>query len=103
MLEVQVYARVFGDQKAKLDRHTYLGVFPDYTGMGSNIKYFDVKTKSVKIVSQVKLNKAHNSAMSCPPRLQLLFDMGHQNSINPTPLSSIIHFAPYLLLVLPSQ
>ena len=63
---------------AKLDRHTYHGIFLGYTGNNANIRYIDLLSGVVKVGATLSFDEAHYMSVDRPPAAQLLYDMGMQ-------------------------
>ena len=61
---------------AKLDRHTYRGIFLGYTGNGANIRYIDLLSGVVKTGATFSFDEAHYMSLDRPPAAQLLYNMG---------------------------
>ena len=78
---------------AKLDRHTYHGVFLGYTGNGSNIRYIDLSSGVVKVGATFSFDEAHYMSSTRPPAAQLLYDLGLStitpDSITPTATDAV--------------
>jgi len=71
-----IKARVAGEHAAKLDKHTFHGVFLGYTATNSNIRYYDLKSKRIKTAYHADYDEAHYTSSSRPPGPQLLYDLG---------------------------
>ena len=66
-----------GARPAKLDKHTYDGIFLGYTSTCSNITYVDIHTGRVKICqAPTHFDESHFSNSRRPPGPQFLFDLG---------------------------
>jgi hypothetical protein len=83
-----------GARPAKLDKHTYDGVFLGYTATCANISYVDVHTGRVKICQAPShFDESHFSTSRRPPGPQFLFDLGLHSTLP----SSRAHLTPSLV------
>ena len=78
-----INARVAGEHAAKLDRHTFHGVFLGYTATDSNIRYYDLNTKRIKTAFHVAFDEAHYTSPVRPPGPQFLYDLGVHELVPP--------------------
>jgi hypothetical protein len=77
-----ITARIPGARPAKLDRHTYDGIFLGYSGSDKNVLYIDIHSGRIKIGSSFTFDEAHFTSSKRPPGPQFLFDLGlHQSTI----------------------
>ena len=66
-----------GPRPAKLDNHTYEGVFLGYTSSCANINYIDVQSGRVKVCqAPTHFDESHFTQTSRPPGPKFLFDLG---------------------------
>jgi hypothetical protein len=65
-----------GPRKAKLDRHTYDGIFIGYKGSTKNISYLDIHSGRVKNGNSYVFDEAHYTSTNRPPGPQFLFNLG---------------------------
>ena len=65
-----------GVRSSKLANHTYTGRFLEYLGTNRNIRYFDTKTKRIKIASHVVYDEAQYSVKHKTPGALALFNAG---------------------------
>ena len=95
-----------GPRPAKLDKHTYDGVFLGYTSTCLNITYVDIHSGRVKICqSPTQFDESHFSRDKRPPGPQFLFDLGlhsmfrkpNHPDVNPasSSLTPLRPYAPY--------
>ena len=68
--------RAIGNQRSKLDRHNFLGIFLGYASTDQNILYLNIDTGLVKRSRHTQFNKAWCLQPSRPPAAQLLYDLG---------------------------
>ena len=71
-----VRVRKPGRRPTKLSNHTYSGRFLEFVGTDKNIKYYDVKTKRIKIATHVVFDEAHFSSTNKPPGAVALYNAG---------------------------
>ena len=77
-----ITARIPGARPAKLDRHTFDGIFLGYSGSDKNVLYIDIHSGRIKIGSSFTFDEAHFTSSKRPPGPQFLFDLGlHQSTI----------------------
>jgi hypothetical protein len=67
-----VTARRPGPRNAKLDHHTYDGIFIGYEGSTKNISYLDLHSGRVKNDNCYVFDEAHYTSTNCPPGTQFL-------------------------------
>lgn len=91
--------RVPADKRAaKLDHHTYSGIFLGFQGDGRTIRYIDVKSGVVKLGGTWSFDEAHYMSSVRPPAAQLLFDLGLQSISPSTDLAASNPVAPVALM-----
>ena len=73
--------RIPGDRPAKLDRHTYDGIFLGYEGSTKNVMYIDVHSGRVKVGGSFTFDELHYTSSHRPPGPQFLFDLGLHTSL----------------------
>ena len=71
-----VRVRKPGKRPTKLSNHTYYGRFLEFVGTDKNVKYYDVKTKRIKIATHVVFDEAHFSTSDKPPGAIALYNAG---------------------------
>ena len=67
-----VTIRKTGKRSNKLTDHTYEGRFLEYVGTNNNIRYFDTKTKRLKIASHTNFDEAYFTVTQTPPGARAL-------------------------------
>ena len=93
-------AKIPGHRPAKLDKHTYDGIFLGYEGSSSkNVMYLDVHSGRVKVGGNFNFDEAHYTSTLRPPGPQFLFDLGLHTAIpaypNGTDPLSHTAYAPF--------
>ena len=74
-----------GIRPAKLDKHTYDGMFLGYTSSCANINYVDVQSGRVKVCqSPTHFDESHFTQTKRPPGPRFLFDLGLLSMSGPT-------------------
>lgn len=86
-----------GARSAKLDRHSFRGIFLGYTATDNNVLYLDLDTGLVKTSHHVVFDEAWYLQPQRPPFAQLLYDLGLCSEAQPTPspMSQPIPEAPW--------
>jgi hypothetical protein len=85
-----ITSRVYGDQPAKLDRHSFHGVFLGYTASDLNVRYYDTTSGRIKTARHVVFDEAQYMSSKRPPRPQFLYDLGLENPSDPDHLSEAV-------------
>ena len=66
-----------GSRRAKLDQHSFSGVFIGYTATDSNVRYIDVHTGIVKTSHHAVFDECWFHQPWRPPAAQLLYELGN--------------------------
>ena len=74
-----VRVRKPGFRSSKLSNHTYPGRFLEFVGTDKNIRYYDTKTKRVKIASHVVFDETQYSIKDKSPGALALYNAGLAN------------------------
>lgn len=91
-----VTSRVSGERPAKLDRHTFRGVFLGYTATDLNVRYYDLTSGRIKIARHVVFDEAHYMSQTRPPGPQFLYDLGIEDLSDLTPPPpDVPHLTPH--------
>ena len=69
-------SRIPGDRPAKLDKHSYDGIFLGYEGSTKNVSYIDIHSGRVKHGGHFTFDEAHFTSSKRPPGPQFLFELG---------------------------
>ena len=85
-----------GHRPAKLDKHTYDGIFLGYPSTTNNAWYIDINTGRVKNATTPSVfDEAHYSSTNRPPGPQFLFDLGLKSALpDELPVPTIVPCAP---------
>lgn len=67
-----------GKRRAKLDRHSFRGVFLGYTETDKNVHYYDVDTSMDKTARHVVYDKAHYTVDQRPLMAAMLYHLGYE-------------------------
>jgi hypothetical protein len=73
---LRVYVKRTGDQRSKLDRHDFQGIFLRYTSTDQNILYLNLDTRLVKRSHHALFDEAWYLQPHRPPAAQLLYNLG---------------------------
>jgi len=78
----RVMVKHAGDRAAKLDKHSYRGIFLGYSATDHNIRYLDLDSGLVKVCHHAVFDEAWYTQPQCPPTAQHLYNLGlHQDII----------------------
>ena len=78
-----------GERRAKLDQHSFTGIFIGYTATDSNVRYIDVHTGTVKTSHHAVFDECWFHQPQRPPAAQLLYELGNAVSNDqPEPTNS---------------
>jgi hypothetical protein len=80
-----VTSRISGDRPAKLDRHTFHGIFLGDTATDLNVRYYDLNSGRIKTARHAVFDEAHYMSAKRPPGPKFLFDLGLEDSSDPAP------------------
>ena len=72
----RVCVKKTGFRRAKLDRHSFTGIFIGYTATDANIRYIDVQSGVVKTCHHAVFDECWFHQPWRPPAAQLLYDLG---------------------------
>jgi hypothetical protein len=65
-----------GDQRSKLDKHDFTGLFLGYTSTNQNIRHLDLDSGNTKTCHHATFNKAWYLQDARPPAAELLYRLG---------------------------
>ena len=85
-----------GVRRAKLDQHSFSGIFIGYTATDSNVRYIDVHTGTVKTSHHAVFDECWFHQPQRPPAAQLLYELGNAvaNDMPEAPPSSTTPSSP---------
>ena len=72
----KVSVKKTGKRRAKLDRHSFRGIFLGYTATDHNIRYVDIDSGITKRSHHAVFDEAWYTAKTRPPAAQFLYDLG---------------------------
>jgi hypothetical protein len=70
-------------RRAKLNKHSFNGVFIGYTATIANVRYINLKSGLVKTCGHATFDEAWYCTASRPPEAQLLYDLGLEKEVAP--------------------
>ena len=76
VFDSRVNCKIPGQRRAKLDKHTYDGIFLGYGSTDKHIRYMDVNTLREKLTTHATFDEAHYTSEHKPPGPQLLYNLG---------------------------
>ena len=89
-----------GRRATKLANHSYRGIFLEFVNTSDNIRYYDTKTKRIKIGSHVIFDEGHFTSNDPPPGALALRRAGMAKTMKETSLKAECHDikVPYRML-----
>lgn len=81
----RVCVRKTGSRAAKLDKHSFRGIFIGYSATDNNVLYLDLDSGIVKTSHHVVFDEAWYLQPNRPPMAQFLYDLGLCQEDSPTP------------------
>ena len=81
----KVSVKKTGKRRAKLDRHSFRGIFLGYTATDHNIRYVDINTGITKRSHHAIFDEAWYTSKVRPPAAQFLYDLGLTADYDATP------------------
>ena len=82
-----VVARKAGKRRSKLSQHSFSGIFLEFVNNSSNIRYYDTKSKRIKIASHVTFDEAHFTSKNAPPGAVALQKVGMSSALRDETIS----------------
>lgn len=93
----RVCVRKPGSRAAKLDKHSFRGIFLGYTATDNNVMYLDLDSGVVKTSHNVVFDEAWYLQTQRPPMAQFLYDLGlcQNDTLTPAPPLQPLPAAPW--------